>query len=431
MWKRLFDSEGRDFSVRTETLAGLTTFLTAAYIIFVNPSILAETGMDKAALVTVTCLTAGLATLAMALWPKVPLMIAPGMGMNGFFTYGVCQGLGIPWPTALGIVFLSGVASFTLAVVGTRQKVFDAIPRTLRLATAVGIGLLIALIGFKQLGVVVPSEATLVKLGTFHVGTVLGLLGFLVMAALEVRRIPGGILIGILVTAFLGFLLGKVTLPEGGVLSWPASMAPTLFKLDIMSALKLALVPTIFSFMFVDLFDSLGTFMALGQRAGMTDEKGRIPKMGTLLKIDCSATALGALFGTTTLQTFVESSTGIAQGGRTGFTAVVVAGLFLVSMFFAPLVMVVPVFATAPALITVGIYMIRDIRLVDFEDWTEAVPAFLTMLLMPLTFSVTNGILFGFLSYTVLKLVAGKARELNAPVWIVSVLAVLYLWVNT
>lgn len=411
---------------RMEMGAGLATFLTAAYIIIVNPNILATTGMDKGALVTITCLSTGLATLLMGLWGRAPLMLAPGMGLNAFFAFGVCKSAGVAWPVALGIVFLSGGLGFLLATVGVREKLVNSIPRGLRVSMAVGIGLFISFIGLQQLGLVQRSEATMVTLGHPTWETALGLIGFLGMAAMEIKKVRGSILIGILGTTLLGAIVGKVTLPTS-ILSLPHSMAPVALKLDILGALHWSLLPLILAFMYVDVFDSLGTFMAVSRRAGMIRSDGTITRLGRLLRIDCLASMGGAVLGTSTITTYIESAVGIAHGGRTGITAVTTACLFFLAMFFAPLVLAVPAFATAPALILVGLHMVRDIQEVDFSDWGEAVPAFITVLLMPLTYSIANGIMFGFLTHSALKIFVGKIREISLAEAVITGFSVLNL----
>ncbi|HLG19470.1 MAG TPA: NCS2 family permease [Bdellovibrionota bacterium] len=415
-------------SVRTEAAAGLSTFLTAAYIIFVNPAILSTTGMDKGALVTVTCLATAVATLAMGLIGRVPLMMAPGMGLNSFFAYSVCQAAGVPWRTALGVVFLSSLCFFILALAGIRKRILDAIPRSLRLSTSVGIGFLISFIGLQQLGVIAKSDATMVRLGQFTLETWLGLAGLIAMVVSELRSIRGSILIGIFLASLLGIVFGRIHF-TGEIVSLPASMSPLFLQLNIRSALTLALLPTIFAFMYVDLFDNLGTTIAVARRAGMVKPDGTIERIATLLRVDSLAAMFGALCGTSTVVSYVESAVGVAQGGRTGLTSVFTAILFFIAMFFAPLVLAVPAFATAPALIFVGLFMVRDVSEIHFSDWEEGVPAFLTMLLMPLTFSISEGIMFGFLAHTILKLLGGKVRELNPPILVITLLSAVNLWI--
>jgi AGZA family xanthine/uracil permease-like MFS transporter len=410
MLEKFFHLKDCRTTARTEMLAGLTTFLTAAYIIFVNPAILSQTGMDKGALTTVTCVIAGLSTLLVALWANAPLMMAPGMGLNAFFTYSLVLGKGVPWQTALGVVFLSGVVFLVLTWVGIRERIVQSIPLALRLATSVGIGLFIAFIGLKNLGLIVHNDAVLVQLGHFTPEALLGLLGLIITLLLLIKRVRGAILLAIFATTALGMAFGLAPLPSG-VVAVPPSMAPVAFKLDILGALKISLWGSIFSFMFVDLFDSLGTMLAVCREAGMTDEEGNIPGLGRMLSADAIATVAGALLGTSTTTTYIESASGVSDGGRTGLTGTTTAILFFLSAFFTPLIGTVPAFATAPALIVVGIFMMRGIGQIDFYNFEEGAPAFLTLLLMPLTYSISTGLAFGFISYVLLKLLQGKGKE--------------------
>jgi adenine/guanine/hypoxanthine permease len=412
MLEKLFKLQQRKTTIRTEVIAGLTTFLTAAYIVFVNPAILSRAGMDQGALTTVTCLAAAIATLLIALWANAPLMMAPGMGLNAFFTYSLVLGHGVPWPTALGVVFISGVVFLVLTWVGIREKVARAIPTSLRLAASVGIGFFIAFIGLQNLGLIVKSDAVLVQLGSFSPAVILGMGGLLLAIILEIRRIRGAILLAIIATTVVGILVGQAPLPTG-IIATPPSLGPIAFQLDILGALKISLWASIFSFMFVDLFDSLGTMLAVCREAGLTDEQGEVQKLPQMLQADAWATVLGALLGTSTTTTYIESASGVADGGRTGLTSIVTALCFLLAMFFTPLIGAVPAFATAPALILVGIFMMRGISQIDFHNFEEGAPAFLTFILMPLTYSIATGLAFGFISFVLIKLLIGKASELN------------------
>jgi adenine/guanine/hypoxanthine permease len=426
MLERLFQLRRHNTSVRTEITAGITTFLTAAYIIFVHPDLLAQTGMDKDAMTTVTCLAAALATLLIALWANAPLMMAPGMGLNAFFTYTLVIGQGIPWQTALGVVFISGVVFLLLTWLGVRERLVRAIPLPLRLATAIGIGLFIAFIGLQNLGLVVRHDAVLVGLGPFTRAALLGLAGFLVAVLLEIRRVRGALLLAILGTAGLGMLIGVTPLPSA-LVALPPSPAPVLLQLDIIAALQLSLWSSILSFMFVDLFDSLGTLLAVCREAGMADEGGRIPALPRLLTADALATVGGALLGTSTTTTYIESASGIAEGGRTGLTAVVTALCFLLAAFFTPLISAIPSYATAPPLLLVGIFMMRGIGQIDFYNFEEGVPAFLTLLLMPLTFSIATGLAFGFISFLLIQLLLGKIRQCDPFLVAIAIFAALSL----
>ncbi|PLY01480.1 MAG: guanine permease [Desulfuromonas sp.] len=410
MLENLFKLKAHGTTVRTEAIAGLTTFLTAAYIIFVHPGILAATGMDKGALTTITCLVAAGATLLIALWANAPLMMAPGMGLNAFFTYSLVLDQGIAWQTALGVVFLSGIFFLILTWVGVREKIVKAIPQSLRVSAAVGIGLFIAFIGLKNLGIIVQNDAVIVGLGTFTPQALLGLGGLLLAIILEIRKVKGAILLSIIATTVAGIIFQLVPMPDA-IIAVPPSPAPIAFQLDIGSALSLALLSAIFSFMFVDLFDSLGTMLAVCREAGMADEKGEIEKLPRMLTADAVATVGGALLGTSTTTTYIESASGVADGGRTGLTSVFTAAFFLLAVLFTPLIGVVPGFATAPALIIVGVFMMRGISQIDFYNFADAAPAFLTFILMPLTFSIANGLAFGFVSYVLIRLFIGRIKE--------------------
>jgi AGZA family xanthine/uracil permease-like MFS transporter len=421
-----FQLEKHGTNVKQEIVAGITTFLTMAYIIFVNPGILSETGMDKGALITVTCLAAFIGTMITALWVNAPLAMAPGMGLNAFFTYTLVFGMGATWNEALGVVFISGVAFLLLTMTGFREKVIDAIPIQLRLAVGAGIGLFIAFIGLKNLGLIVANPATLVGLGPLTPTVTLGLLGLTIMGGLEIKQVKGGILIGILATTILGMILGYVQLPSG-IISTPPSIAPIAFKLDILGALKISMIGPIFSFMFVDLFDSVGTIVACANEAEMIDEKGKIENVSKILEADAAATVIGALLGTSTTTTFIESASGIAQGGRTGLTSVTTAVLFFLAMFFTPVIGIVPAFATAPALIIVGVYMFKNLINIDLHKIEIAIPAFLTIILMPLTYSISTGITFGFISYAIIEILSGKMKSVKPTMWIIVALSLVEL----
>jgi len=421
-----FQLEKHGTNVKQEIVAGTTTFLTMAYIIFVNPGILSETGMDKGALITVTCLAAFIGTMITALWVNAPLAMAPGMGLNAFFTYTLVFGMGATWNTALGVVFISGIIFLLLTMTGFREKIIDAIPLQLRLAVGAGIGLFIAFIGMQNLGLIVANPATLVGLGSLSPTVILGLTGLTIMVGLEIKQVKGGILIGILITTILGMVLGYVELPNG-IMSTPPSIAPIAFKLDILGALKISMIGPIFSFMFVDLFDSVGTIVACANEAEMIDEKGKIENVSKILEADAAATVIGSLLGTSTTTTFVESASGIAQGGRTGLTSATTAVLFFLAMFFTPVIGVVPAFATAPALIIVGVYMFKNLIDIDLHKIEIAIPAFLTIILMPLTYSISTGITFGFISYAIIEILSGKVKTVKPTMWIIVALSTVEL----
>jgi len=424
-----FDIEKRNSTFRKEAIGGATTFLTMAYIIFVNPSILGEAGMDKAALISVTIIASIVGTLLAGVWARVPYAMAPGMGLNAFFTYTLVMGAGVTWETALGVVFLSGIVFLALTITGIRTKIVHTIPLSLRLAVGAGIGLFISFIGFKNMGLIVDNPATLVGLGKFTPTLVIGIIGLLITAILEVKKVKGGIFYGIIITTAIALFSGQVSTPES-IISLPPSIEPLLFKLDIMSALSFSLIGAIFSFMFVDLFDSVGTIVACSYEAGFVDKDGKVKHIDRILEADAVATVAGSLLGTSTTTTYIESAAGIANGARTGFASVVTAGLFFLALFFAPLIGIVPAYATAPALIIVGVYMFKNIKEINFNDFTEAIPAFLTIILMPLTFSISIGLSFGFISYVILKLVVGKASSISLLMWGIAALSVLNLYLS-
>lgn len=427
--ERFFEVSKSGSTLRIEILAGVTTFLTASYIIFVNPSILSQTGMDKSALITVTCLAAFFGTFLFAVWPKVPLMMAPGMGLNAFFAYTLVIGNKVSWQTALGVVFLAGLLFLILSVAGLRQKIVKAIPAELRLATSIGIGLFITFIGLQNLGIIVKSETTLVQLGTIKTPALLGLFGVLIITLLIHKNVKASILIGILATTVLGMMFSLVDAPKN-LLSVPPSPFPVMFRLDLFGAFKYSLLGMIFAFMYVDFFDTLGTLLAVSGRAGLVDKRGAIPKIGPMLMADSFATIGGAVLGTSPTTTYIESASGIAQGGKTGLTALTVAVLFLISPIFAPVISIVPSFATAPALIIVGVFMMREIKGIDFEDFSTAIPAFLTIVIMPLTYSIANGIMFGFISYVLIKIMLGKWKQLNIILISIAILSLINLLVS-
>jgi AGZA family xanthine/uracil permease-like MFS transporter len=411
-------------NVRTELIAGLTTFLTMAYIAFVNPSILAAAGMDQGAVFVATCLAAAVGSLIMGLWANYPIALAPGMGLNAFFAFGVVLGMGHSWETALGAVFIAGVLFFLLSVFKVREWIINAIPHGLKLAIAAGIGLFLALIGLKNAGIVIDHPATLVGLGNVGSATVLlAVGGFLVMGALDSRKVPGAITIAILLTTAVGVALGVSSF--GGIVAMPPSIMPTLFAMDIVGALDGALLSVIFAFLFVDLFDTAGTLISVAHRGGMLDADGKLPRLGKALMSDSIATVAGAAMGTSTTTSYIESVAGVKAGGRTGLTAVTVAALFLLALFFSPLAGTIPAYATAPALVLVACVMVRGLTEVDWDDITEYAPAVVTAIGMPLTFSIADGIGFGFITYAGLKILSGRFGEAPPPVVILAALFVV------
>jgi AGZA family xanthine/uracil permease-like MFS transporter len=421
-----FKLDQHETNVRQEVIAGVTTFLTMSYIIAVNPNILADAGMNKEALITVTALSAIFGTLLMGLWINVPLAMAPGMGLNAFFTYTLVIGQSISWQTALGVVFISGICFLLLAGLGFREKIVAAIPSSLRVAIPDGIGLFITFIGFQNMELIVQSEATLVTLGTLDLPVIFGLSGLILTLILEVRNWRGSILLGILFTTLLGILFGDITVPASFV-SLPPSVIPIAFELDIIASLQWGLLGAIFSFMFVDLFDSVGTMVACSYEANLVEKDGTINKISKMLGADAIATAAGALLGTSTITTYIESASGIEEGGRTGLTAVVVALLFGAALFITPIIRIIPNYATAPALIVVGIFMFRNIKDINLSSFEELVPAFLTIILMPLTYSISMGLTFGFLSFIVIKIAVGRLKDISLIMWGIGILSALNL----
>ncbi len=426
MLERLFHLKAHQTTVRTEILAGITTFLTMAYVLFVNPSILAKTGMDQGAVFVATCLAAALGSLVMGLLANYPIALAPGMGLNAFFTYTVVLTMGYTWQVALGAVFLSGVLFFALSIFRIREWIIHSIPLPLRTAISAGIGLFLALIALKNTGIVVDHPATLVALGDLaQPGPLLAGLGFVLIVALVHHRVTGAVMLGILAVTGVALALGLTEL--NGVVSAPPSLMPTLLQLDIAGALDIGLVSVIFAFLFVDLFDTSGTLIGVAQKAGLVGPDGRLPRLGRALLADSTATMAGAALGTSTTTSFIESAAGISAGGRTGLTACVVAALFLLSLFFSPLAAAVPDYATAPALFFVAVLMTGGLAQIAWDDLSEAAPVVVAALAMPLTFSIANGIALGFISWTAIKLCCGRARELNSAMWVLSVLFVVKL----
>ncbi|KRE01982.1 NCS2 family permease [Priestia megaterium] len=430
---KLFHLTERKTDVKTEILAGITTFVTMSYIIFVNPTILADAGIPKEAAIAATIFATVFATLLFALWANMPIAVAPGMGLNAFFTYTVVLGEGLTWQTGLGAVFISGIVFFILTITGLRKKIIEGIPAILKSAISVGIGLFIAFIGFKQAGIIVSSKENLVALGQLtKPGPLLALLGFIAVTVLTARKIKGAALISILLVSIAGMVLGVVEAPKSisSVVSFSMpSMSETFLQMDIKSALHYGLFSIIFSFTLVELFDNLGSMIGLSKKAGLMDEKGEIKGLDKALMADSLATVASAAMGSTAMNAYVENAAGIAEGGKTGLKALVVAMLFLVSLLFTPLISIIPSFATAPILIMVGALMLTEIKNIPLDEITDAVPAFCTIILMPLTFSIGEGLALGFLSYTFVKLLAGKAKEIHWIMYIISAAFIInFVW---
>jgi adenine/guanine/hypoxanthine permease len=421
--ERYFEFQQLGTNWRTEILAGVTTFVTMAYIIFVNPSILQETGMPFGAVVAATCLCAAFGSILMGTFARYPIALAPGMGLNAYFTYTVVKGLGVSWQVALGAVFLSGIVFLALTFLGVRQLIVSAIPHELYAAVASGIGIFIALIGLRNSGLIVPSPATMVTLGNLREPqTLLAMFGLLLTAALLAREVRAAMLIGVLATTAMGMLAGLVQWQPGNFAL--AELGATAFQLDIAGALHLGALEIIFVFLFVDLFDNVGTLVGVGKKAGLFDETNRIPRLERILFTDASATIVGSLAGTSTVVSYIESAAGVVAGGRSGVTAIVTGLLFLAALFVAPLVGAIPAAATAPALILVGSMMASHMGEIDWTDLVVAIPAFLTIVAIPLTFSIANGIALGFTLFTLLCVLRGEFRRVN---WVMYVLAALFV----
>ncbi|WP_107851833.1 NCS2 family permease [Oceanimonas marisflavi] len=420
---RLFKLSAHGTTVKTELVAGLTTFITMAYIIFVNPTIMASSGMDAGAVFVATCIGAAVATLFMGLYANWPVGLAPGMGLNAFFAFTVVGEMGYSWEVALGAVFWSGIIFTAMSFWKIREWVLDAIPQSLRYAMTAGVGLFLGLIGLKTAGIVVDNPATLVSLGDFtNPNTWLAAACFLIISVLAHRKIFGAVLIGVLGTTLIGLGMGLVE--YNGIFAAPPSLTPTLFKLDIMGALDVAMVTVILSFLFVNMFDTAGTLMGVAERANLRRPDGSIEGLKKSLKADSASSVLGTFVGCPPVTSYVESSAGVAAGGRTGLTAVTIAALFLLSIFLAPLAGMVPAYATAGALIYVAFAMMSSLANIDWQDYTEMAPAALTALMMPLTFSIANGIAMGFVAYTVLKVATGQASKVSIGVYVLSAIFV-------
>jgi len=422
--ERLFKLSENNTTIRTELAAGLTTFLTMAYIIFVNPQILSDAGVPFSGAMFATCLSAAVGSLMMGLLANYPFALAPGMGLNAYFAYTVVKTMGYDWRVALGAVFISGVAFLILTLARIRAMIVDAIPMTMKTSVAAGIGLFIAFIGMKNAGVIAASPATFVTLG--HVTskpTLLALGGLIVTAALMARGYKAAIIIGVFLVTAVAILLNLSKSPTSALQT--PDVSSTFMKLDLGGALRLGAFDVIFIFLFVDLFDTIGSLMGLGRQAGYLTPEGKMPRVNRALLADAIATITGSIFGTSTVVTYIESATGVSEGGRTGLTAVTVAALFVLAMFFAPVAGAIPPIATAPALIIVGSLMIGAVTSIKWTDMTEAIPAFLTMLAMPLTFSIANGLALGFIFYPLLKVLTGRWREASPLVYILAGLFVL------
>ncbi|NUY56599.1 guanine permease [Salinivibrio sp. MA351] len=424
MLERLFQLKAHGTDLRTEVIAGFTTFLTMAYIIFVNPSILAEAGMDKGAVFVATCLAAAVGCLVMGIVANYPVAQAPGMGLNAFFTYTVVLQMGHSWQVALAAVFISGLCFILLSVLRVREWIINSIPMALRTGISAGIGLFLALIALQNAGIVVDHPATLVALGDVTAfAPAMAALGFFLTIGLVHRGMKGAVMIAILAVTIIGVIAGDVA--YGGVMSAPPSLAPTFMQLDFSGAFEVGLVSIVFAFLFVDLFDTAGTLVGVAQRAELLDKDGKLPRLNRALLADSTATSVGALLGTSNTTSYIESVSGVAAGGRTGLTAVVVGILFLLALFFAPLAGMVPAYATAGALFYVAILMMSGLVSINWRDLTEAAPVVVVCLLMPLTYSIASGIGLGFIAFCAVKTFAGKGREVPVSIWILAGLFLL------
>uniref|UniRef100_C6BM41 Xanthine/uracil/vitamin C permease n=2 Tax=Ralstonia pickettii TaxID=329 RepID=C6BM41_RALP1 len=415
---RFFKLKEHQTDVRTEVLAGLTTFLTMAYIVFVNPNILADAGMPHDAVFVATCIAAATGTIIMGMYANYPIAMAPGMGLNAYFAYAVVKGMGFTWQAALGAVFISGCLFLLVSVFRIREMIVNGIPHSIRVAITAGIGLFLGIVSLRGAGLVVGNPATLVSLGDVHQPSViLAVIGFFLIVALDHLRVKGAILIGILAVTAASFFFAGNTFH--GVVSMPPSLTPTLLQLDIMGALSVGILNVVLVFFLVELFDATGTLMGVANRAGLL-KQGKMDRLNKALLADSTAIMAGSLLGTSSTTAYIESASGVQAGGRTGLTALTVAVLFLLCLFFSPLAGVVPAYATAPALLYVSCLMLRELVDLNWEDTTEAVPAVLTALMMPFTYSIANGVAFGFITYSGLKLFTGRAREVPIIVWIIS-----------
>ncbi len=430
MIDRFFRIKERNTSLRQEILGGLTTFLTMSYIIFLHPNMLAETGMDKSALITITCLASFIGTLIVGLWANVPFALAPGLGLNSFFTYSVVIGLGVDWRTALGVVFISGILFLILTFSGFREKIVHAIPLSLRLAMPAGIGLLITFVGLKNMGLIISNSSTLLQMGNMSSTLIISLLGLVLIILFEIKKIKGSILLGIVFIVISGIIFGQIQAPESYISS-PPSIEPIAFQLNIIQALKVSFIGVIFSFLFVDMFDSLGTIIACSYEAKLIDKNGNITGIDKILGSDAIATVIGSLLGTSTITTYVESASGISAGARTGLSSVIVGILFLIAPFFAPVIQIVPGYATAPALVIVGLYMFRNIQKINFTDLEDGIPAFFTIIIMPFTSSISLGLSYGFISFIILKIINGKFNQVSIILWIIGILSLANLIISS
>lgn len=428
MLEKLFGFDKNVTRVRTEVLAGITTFLTMAYILAVNPNILSATGMDKGALFTTTVVASAFATLLMAFYAKLPFGLAPGMGLNAFFAYTVCLTMGYSWQFALTAVLIEGIIFILLTITNLREKIVDAIPVTLKNAIGAGIGLFISFIGLQNAGIIVNNDATLISMGNITSGTaLLGMIGLVVTSLLLVKGVRGALLFGILITTLIGIPMGITKFD--GIFSTPPSIEPIFWQFEWHNIFTKEMIVVVFTFLFVDMFDTIGTLVGVTTKAGMMDKNGKIPHLKQAFMVDAIGTTAGAMLGTSTITTFVESASGVGEGGRSGLTAFVTAVCFLLSLFFAPFFLSVPGAATAPVLILVGLMMMSSVLKVNFADYSEAIPAFICIIFMPLAYSISDGIVLGMISYVLINLLTGKYKKLTIGMYILAAIFVLKFFV--
>ncbi|AMJ40942.1 NCS2 family permease [Anaerotignum propionicum] len=434
-FEKCFKLKQNNTTMKTEIFAGLTTFMTMAYILVVNPSILSASGMDANALLTATCLASALGTFFMAFFANYPFALAPGMGLNAYFAFTVCGQYGYSWQVALTAVFVEGIIFILLSAVKVREAIFNAIPSNMKKATSVGIGMFIAFIGLQNAGVIVPNSTVCVALGDIkNISVALSLIGTIITLALVVKKVKGALFLGIILTWVLGIICqltgiyvvdidaGMYSLIPQGIISAPPSIEPIAMKLSFQGVNILDFITVVFAFLFVDLFDTLGTLIGVSTKAGFVDKDGKLPHIKGALFADACATTIGATLGTSTVTTFVESASGVSDGGRTGMTAFTTGVLFLIALLFSPILTTIPSFATTPALVVVGLFMVENIREIDFSDYTEGFPAFMTILMMVVAYSISEGLVFGVISYVLLKLLSGRQKELNPVIVIIGIL---------
>ena len=434
--KKLFDLKKSGTTVGTEVISGIATFLAMAYIIVVNPAIISQTGMSFNGVLFATILVSAFSSIAMGLYANLPFALAPGMGINAFFTYSLVLGMGIPWETALGAVFLSGVLFIILSIFKVRVTIVKAVPASLRYAVAAGIGLFLTFIGFQQVGFIVKNPATLVSFGGINVTVIIFLVGLFITSILLIKKVKGNLVLGIIITSIIALIVSLIGVKSGRmetpIVTLPKAVfaLPSMdvfFKLDIVGALKFSMLGPIFALLFTDMFDSISTFLGVAQVAGLVDKDGQPVRVGKALLVDAGATTISGLFGTSSGTTYIESAAGVEEGGKTGLTAVITGLLFLPFMFLSPLLSFIPAVATAPVLVLIGVFMMKPVAKVDWNQMDEAIPAFIAMILIPLTYSITQGIIWGFISYTVIKLLIGKGKDIHWMLYIIDAFAILSL----